>query len=54
MFVGLIELIADELDVDDVDPIYFYKPYYIEPVKGGAAVGVGAGEPSPAAMPRSA
>jgi len=29
--------ILDFVDVDQVDPIYFYKPYFIEPVKGGAA-----------------
>jgi DNA end-binding protein Ku len=28
--------IVDFVDVRRVDPIYFYKPYYIEPVKGGS------------------
>lgn len=28
--------ILDFVDEGDVEPIYFYKPYYIEPMKGGA------------------
>src|SRR5690242_2769544 len=27
--------IQDFVDLDEVDPIYFYKPYYLEPQKGG-------------------
>jgi len=27
--------IQDFVEVDDIDPIYFYKPYYLEPQKGG-------------------
>jgi DNA end-binding protein Ku len=27
--------IQDFVDVDEIDPIYFYKPYYLEPQKGG-------------------
>src|SRR5437764_3084144 len=27
--------IQDFVDLDDIDPIYFYKPYYLEPQKGG-------------------
>ena len=27
--------ILDFVDLDDIDPIYFYKPYYLEPQKGG-------------------
>jgi DNA end-binding protein Ku len=27
--------IQDFVDVDEIDPMYFYKPYYLEPQKGG-------------------
>src|SRR2546423_15052527 len=27
--------IQDFVDLEDIDPIYFYKPYYLEPQKGG-------------------
>jgi DNA end-binding protein Ku len=27
--------ILDFVDLDEIDPIYFYKPYYLEPQKGG-------------------
>ncbi len=27
--------IQDFVDLDDIDPMYFYKPYYLEPQKGG-------------------
>jgi DNA end-binding protein Ku len=27
--------IQDFVNVDEIDPIYFYKPYYLEPQKGG-------------------
>src|SRR5437868_8327630 len=27
--------IKDFVDLEDIDPIYFYKPYYLEPQKGG-------------------
>ncbi|HLW35345.1 MAG TPA: Ku protein [Chthoniobacterales bacterium] len=27
--------ILDFVELDDIDPIYFYKPYYLEPQKGG-------------------
>lgn len=27
--------IKDFVDVDEIDPIFFYKPYYLEPQKGG-------------------
>src|SRR3954463_10056547 len=27
--------IQDFVDIDDIDPMYFYKPYYLEPQKGG-------------------
>src|SRR6266404_5700235 len=27
--------IQDFVDLDEIDPIFFYKPYYIEPQKGG-------------------
>ncbi len=27
--------IQDFVDVGDIDPMYFYKPYYLEPQKGG-------------------
>jgi DNA end-binding protein Ku len=27
--------IQDFVDVDDIDPMFFYKPYYLEPQKGG-------------------
>jgi DNA end-binding protein Ku len=27
--------ILDFVDVEEIDPIYFYKPYYLEPQKGG-------------------
>src|ERR1700704_2513930 len=27
--------IQDFVDLDDIDPIFFYKPYYLEPQKGG-------------------
>jgi DNA end-binding protein Ku len=27
--------IKDFVDVDEIDPMYFYKPYYLEPQKGG-------------------
>ncbi len=27
--------IEDFVDVDEIDPMYFYKPYYLEPQKGG-------------------
>ncbi len=28
--------IQDFVDLEEIDPIYFYKPYYLEPQKGGA------------------
>ena len=28
--------IIDFVQLDEVDPMYFYKPYYLEPAKGGA------------------
>ena len=27
--------ILDFVDIDDIDPMYFHKPYYLEPQKGG-------------------
>lgn len=27
--------IQDFVDIDDIDPMFFYKPYYLEPQKGG-------------------
>src|ERR1700746_3507951 len=27
--------IQDFVDLDEIDPIFFYKPYYLEPQKGG-------------------
>jgi DNA end-binding protein Ku len=27
--------IQDFVDLDEIDPMYFYKPYYLEPQKGG-------------------
>jgi DNA end-binding protein Ku len=27
--------IQDFVDLDDIDPMFFYKPYYLEPLKGG-------------------
>jgi DNA end-binding protein Ku len=27
--------IKDFVDIDEIDPMYFYKPYYLEPQKGG-------------------
>src|SRR4029079_11155289 len=27
--------ITDFVDLADIDPMYFYKPYYLEPQKGG-------------------
>src|SRR5215213_10911082 len=27
--------IQDFVDIDEIDPMYFYKPYYLEPQKGG-------------------
>src|SRR2546429_3019570 len=27
--------IEDFVDLDEIDPMYFYKPYYLEPQKGG-------------------
>jgi DNA end-binding protein Ku len=27
--------IQDFVDLDDIDPMFFYKPYYLEPQKGG-------------------
>src|SRR4026208_1262494 len=27
--------IQDFVDVEEIDPMYFYKPYYLEPQKGG-------------------
>jgi DNA end-binding protein Ku len=27
--------IQDFVDVDEIDPMFFYKPYYLEPQKGG-------------------
>jgi DNA end-binding protein Ku len=27
--------IQDFVDLDEIDPMYFYKPYYLEPLKGG-------------------
>ena len=27
--------IKDFVDLDDIDPMFFYKPYYLEPQKGG-------------------
>jgi DNA end-binding protein Ku len=27
--------IQDFVDIEDIDPMYFYKPYYLEPQKGG-------------------
>jgi DNA end-binding protein Ku len=29
--------IVDFVDVAQINPMYFYKPYYLEPLKGGAA-----------------
>ncbi len=29
--------IIDFVDVAQINPVYFYKPYYLEPTKGGAA-----------------
>jgi DNA end-binding protein Ku len=29
--------IVDFVDVSQINPMYFYKPYYLEPLKGGAA-----------------
>lgn len=29
--------IVDFVDVEQINPMYFYKPYYLEPLKGGAA-----------------
>lgn len=29
--------IVDFVDVSEINPIFFYKPYYLEPQKGGAA-----------------
>jgi DNA end-binding protein Ku len=29
--------IVDFVPVDQINPVYFYKPYYLEPLKGGAA-----------------
>lgn len=28
--------IVDFVELDQINPIYFYKPYYLEPLKGGA------------------
>lgn len=28
--------IVDFIPVDQINPVYFYKPYYLEPLKGGA------------------
>jgi DNA end-binding protein Ku len=28
--------IQDFVDLEEIDPIYFYKPYYLEPQRGGA------------------
>src|SRR3954469_13472283 len=28
--------IVDFVDLDDINPIFFQKPYYLEPAKGGA------------------
>ena len=30
--------IQDFVDLDDIDPMFFYKPYYLEPQKGGDKV----------------
>src|SRR5262245_10565844 len=27
--------IQDFVEIDEIDPMYFYKPYYLEPLKGG-------------------
>ncbi|MDQ3115678.1 MAG: Ku protein, partial [Verrucomicrobiota bacterium] len=27
--------IQDFVDIEEIDPMYFYKPYYLEPQKGG-------------------
>ena len=27
--------IQDFVDLEEIDPIFFYKPYYLEPQKGG-------------------
>jgi DNA end-binding protein Ku len=27
--------IQDFVDIDEIDPVFFYKPYYLEPQKGG-------------------
>src|SRR5438128_5000518 len=27
--------IQDFVDIDEIDPMFFYKPYYLEPQKGG-------------------
>src|SRR5207237_6106734 len=27
--------IQDFVDLDEIDPIFFYRPYYLEPQKGG-------------------
>jgi DNA end-binding protein Ku len=27
--------IQDFVDIEEIDPMYFYKPYYLEPLKGG-------------------
>jgi DNA end-binding protein Ku len=29
--------IVDFVDVDQINPMYFYKPYYLQPLKGGAS-----------------
>lgn len=29
--------IQDFVDIDEIDPIYFYTPYYLEPMKGGGS-----------------
>lgn len=29
--------IVDFVDVEQINPMYFYKPYYLEPLKGGGA-----------------
>jgi len=29
--------IVDFVDLGQINPVYFYKPYYLEPMKGGAA-----------------
>src|SRR6185295_14794967 len=28
--------IVDFVDIDEINPIFFHKPYYLEPAKGGA------------------